>query len=124
MRSVAQDRREARNRRHRRVRTKVRGREGRPRLCVFRSLKHIYAQLIDDDASRCLLTVSSLSPEVRDKIKETKGKIPVSEVVGELLGEKAKAAGYESVTFDRGGYLYHGRVKALAEGARKAGLSF
>jgi large subunit ribosomal protein L18 len=114
-------------RRHRRVRKKVVGTGERPRLCVYRSLKHIYAQLIDDGTSRCLLTVSSLSEDVKKEMalaKEAKGKTEVSTAVGKIIAEKAKATGIEKVTFDRGGYLYHGRVRALADGAREAGLKF
>jgi large subunit ribosomal protein L18 len=115
---------EARVRRHRRVRKKVVGSPARPRLCVFRSVKHIYAQLFDDQAGRCLLTVSSLSEEVRTRMSGTKGKAKVGEVVGKVVAEKALAAGIQAVAFDRGGFLYHGRVKALADGARAAGLKF
>ena len=124
MSSVGKQRREARIRRHRRVRKKISGNEQRPRFCVYRSLKNIYAQLIDDGSSKCLLTISSLSPEVKKEAEKAKGKIGVSTVVGKVFGEKAKAAGFETVIFDRGGYIYHGRVKALANGAREAGLTF
>ena len=115
---------EARLRRHRRVRKKVNGTPERPRLCVFRSVKHIYAQLFDDRSGRCLLTVSSLSEEVRNRLSQTKGKTAAGAMVGKVVAEKALAAGIEAVAFDRGGYLYHGRVKALADGAREAGLKF
>jgi large subunit ribosomal protein L18 len=91
---------------------------------VYRSLKHIYAQVIDDRTSRCLLTVSSLSPQVREQLKGSENKVSVSTMVGKAVAEKAKELGIESVAFDRGGYLYHGRVKALADGAREAGLRF
>jgi len=116
-----------RARRHRRVRKKIAGTGERPRLCVFRSLKHIYAQLIDDESGRCLCTVSSLSKEVQKGLaadKELKGKTGVSVVVGKVIAEKAKAVGITTVAFDRGGYLYNGRVKVLADSARKAGLKF
>ena len=110
---------EARERRHRRVRKKVRGTAARPRLAVFRSLAHIHAQLIDDVARRTLAAASSL------EVKEAKGtRSDVAKVVGQRLGERARSAGTESVVFDRGGFRYHGRVKALAEAARAAGLRF
>jgi large subunit ribosomal protein L18 len=122
--STGQKRREARIRRHRRVRQRVRGTAVRPRLAVYRSLKHIYAQVIDDEGNRCLVGVGSNSPEVREALAEAKGKVGVSVLVGKLVAAKALAAGIEQVAFDRGGYLYHGRVKALADGAREAGLRF
>lgn len=120
----AQKRLEGRERRHRRVRKKVVGTTARPRLCVFRSGKHIYAQIINDESGRCMLTVSSLSPEVRSRLQGKENKTAVSSIVGKTIAEKAKGLGVEAVAFDRGGYLYHGRVKALAEGAREAGLKF
>lgn len=102
------------------IRKKISGTSARPRLSVFRSNKEIYAQLIDDDASKTLLAVSSQTKGI-----ETKGtKSEVAEKVGELLGERALEAGFSKVAFDRNGYLFHGRVKALAEGARKSGLKF
>ena len=106
-----------RDRRHLRVRTKVSGTEARPRLVVFRSLKHIYAQLVDDTASRTILTVSS------QDIAEGK-KTDKSVEVGKRLAARAKDAGIASVVFDRAGYRYHGRVKAVADGAREGGLEF
>ena len=124
MSSKAKTSEEARVRRHRRVRRKVAGTPERPRLCVFRSLKHIYVQIFDDRNKRCLLTVSSLHEDVRQRMGEAKGKTAVGALVGQIAAEKAMAAGIEAVAFDRGGYLYHGRVKALADGARKAGLKF
>lgn len=124
MSSIAIKRRESRIRRHRRVRRKITGTAERPRLCVHRSVKHIYAQLFDDTQHRCLLTVSSLSPDVTGRLGEAKGKSGTSKLVGQVLAEKAREAGVEHVAFDRGGYLYHGRVKALAEGAREGGLKF
>jgi large subunit ribosomal protein L18 len=118
-------RQEARDRRHRRVRKKLSGTPDRPRLCVFRSLKHVYAHLVDDTAHRTILTVSSLSPEVRGRLEteKPKGKLAVSKIVGQILATKAKEKGLERARFDRGGYLYHGRVRAVAEGAREAGLT-
>jgi large subunit ribosomal protein L18 len=124
MSKVAVKRRKSRYRRHRRVRRKISGTPEQPRLCVYRSLKHIYAQIIDDTQSRCLLTVSSQSPEVREELAEPKGKLEVSRVVGRIVAEKSVGMGIQAVAFDRGGYLYHGRVKALADGARKGGLKF
>jgi large subunit ribosomal protein L18 len=124
MSSTADKRREGRIRRHRRVRRKVIGTAERPRLCVFRSAKHIYATLVNDSESRCLLTVSSLSADVKAALGDAGDKTSVSTAVGKVLAGKAKAVGIETVSFDRGGYLYHGRVKALAEAAREGGLSF
>jgi large subunit ribosomal protein L18 len=110
--------------RHQRVRKKVEGTSERPRLCVFRSLKHIYAQVIDDTAGATLATSSTLVPEVREKLKEDMDKVAQSKIVGQVLGEKARERGILQVTFDRNGYRYHGRVKALADGAREGGLEF
>ena len=110
-----------RYRRHLRVRTKVAGTAERPRLVVFRSLKHIYAQLVDDDRGITLLGVSDGSEGVST---EGAGNVARGKAVGQLLAEKAKAAGYTRVVFDRGGYRYHGRVQAVAEGAREGGLEF
>ena len=112
-------RRQARDRRHTRVREKIRGSAARPRLAVFRSLTHIYAQLVDDDAGRTLAAASS------KEAKDAKGKrIDSAKTVGTLLGDRAKQKGVTEVVFDRGGYRYHGRVKALAEAARAGGLAF
>ncbi len=111
-------------RRSRRVRTKLRKKDrGRLRLSVFRSSQHIYAQVIDDTKGATLATASSLDKELRDKLKSGAG-IEAAREVGKLLSSRAKAAGILKVYFDRGGYLYHGRVKALAEAAREGGLSF
>ena len=113
--------REQRIRRHWRVRKKVEGRAERPRLAVFRSLANIYAQVIDDSVGRTLASASTLDADLRGK----KGsKTEVAAEVGRVVGERAKAAGITRVVFDRGGNLYHGRVKALADGARAAGLEF
>jgi len=103
--------------RHLRVRNKVSGTPERPRLVVFRSLKHIYAQLVDDTAGRTLATVSDLGIEAGKKAER-------AEQVGKLIAERAKGAGISRVVFDRAGYRYHGRVKAVADGARKGGLEF
>ncbi len=115
--------REARLRRHRRVRYKISGTAARPRLNVFRSLNHIYAQVIDDEQGRTLVSASTLDPELRGQLDGLK-KTDQARKVGELLARRALAAGITTVVFDRGGYLYHGRVKALAEGSRAAGLTF
>ncbi len=96
---------------------------GRPRLSVFRSGKHIYGQIIDDEAGRTLVAASSLEQPLRGELK-TGADTTAAQRVGKLLAEKAKAAGVETVVFDRGGYKYHGRVKALAEAAREGGLTF
>ena len=114
---------EGRKIRHLRVRQRVRGTAARPRFSVFRSLKHIYAQLIDDEAGKTLVAVGSRSPEFSEKLK-TGGNAAAAKLVGELVAQKAKAHGIERVVFDRGGYQFHGRVKALAEAARSAGLQF
>ncbi len=123
MRTRTSKRDQGRKRRHVRVRARVTGTPDRPRLCVFRSLKHISAQVIDDSSGRTLVTASSLSKEIRES-GEKRSKANVGKAVGVLLAQRAKALGIEAVTFDRGGYLYHGRVKALAEGAREGGLKF
>ncbi len=107
-----------------RIQKKIKGTAERPRLAVFRSLNQIYGQLIDDAQSKTIMTVSSLSKDVAEDIKKAKGKVAKSEIVGELLAKKAIEKGISSVVFDRSGYQYHGRVKALAEGARKGGLKF
>ncbi|NIM06409.1 MAG: 50S ribosomal protein L18 [Armatimonadetes bacterium] len=112
----------ARQRRHLRVRKKVIGIAGRPRLSVFRSLKHMYGQLVDDEAGRTLLSVSTNDPKLKEK--SFTSKTEAAKEAGRLLAERAKEAGIEQVVFDRAGYLYHGRVKALAEGAREGGLQF
>ncbi|TMB60790.1 MAG: 50S ribosomal protein L18 [Chloroflexi bacterium] len=112
-------REQGRRRRHERVRQKVRGSAARPRLAVYRSLTHIYAQLIDDDAQRTLASASSL--DKKDGKKDGK-KSEQAAAVGQALGERAKQAGIEEAVFDRGGYKYHGRVKALAEAVRKTGV--
>ncbi len=108
---------------HQRVRTRIVGTPERPRLCVFRSLGHIYAQVIDDRAGRTLASASSLDAEVR-KLLKGGGNLAAAKVIGKAIAERARAAKIERVVFDRGGYKYHGRVKALAEAAREAGLKF
>jgi large subunit ribosomal protein L18 len=113
----------ARKRRHERVRKKIRGTAARPRLCVFRSLSHIYAQVIDDDAGRTLTAASDLEAALAAQVNG-KTKTDVAGLVGELVGKRAREKGIEQVVFDRGGYKFHGRLKALAEAARQAGLRF
>jgi large subunit ribosomal protein L18 len=109
--------------RHIRIRTRVVGTPERPRLAVFRSLNHIYAQVVDDTTGRTLAAVDSRAPDFRQKAKSG-GNVAAARIVGELLAQRAKARGISQVVFDRGGYQYHGRVKALAEAARAAGLAF
>lgn len=113
-----------RKRRHVRVRAKVSGTADRPRLNVFRSSAHIYCQIIDDLAGHTLVAASDLEDAVKDKAGEGATKTARSLAVGEIIAERAKAAGIESVVFDRGGFLYHGRIKAVADGARQGGLKF
>ncbi len=110
-------------RRRRRVRAKVHGTAERPRLCVTRSNQHVYAQLVDDDNGVTLLSASSIDSGVKGEL-EKGSDVEAARAVGKVLGERAKEAGFESVVFDRAGRLYHGRVQAIAEGARKAGLEF
>ncbi len=110
----------ARRRRHFRVRRKIRGATGRPRLAVFRSNRYIYAQVIDDDSGRTIASASSQEPSLRERTLT----VDTAAEVGRLLAERAKGAGVGEVVFDRGGYPYHGRVKALAEAAREGGLEF
>jgi large subunit ribosomal protein L18 len=112
----------ARQKRIKRIRKKVIGTPERPRLRVFKSVNHIYAQVIDDSKGHTLAAISSLNKEIRDEA--IKGKCGRAKKVGLLIAEKAKAAGIESVVFDRGGYIYHGRVKSLSDGAREGGLKF
>jgi large subunit ribosomal protein L18 len=124
MKSKALPRLEGRHRRHLRIRKKVTGTAERPRLTVFRSLNHMYAQLVDDLSGRTILTVSSLDKDVAQNLGAVKGKIAASKIVGKHLAARAKEKGIERVCFDRSGYLYHGRVKAVADGAREGGLNF
>ena len=117
------DTREARYRRQHRVRLKVNGTNSKPRLCVFRSLNHIYAQVIDDSQGHTLASASTLDSEIKDEAAG-KAKTGKAELVGSLTAKRALDKGINEVVFDRGGYKYHGRVKALAEAARQAGLKF
>ena len=115
--------RAARQRRHHRVRLKVKGINSRPRLCVFRSLYHIYCQVIDDAKGHTLVSASTLDPEIKNDM-DGKSKTATAALTGDLLAKRALSKGISQVAFDRGGYKYHGRVKALAEAARKGGLIF
>jgi large subunit ribosomal protein L18 len=115
--------RQARHHRHARVRSRVSGTAERPRLCVFRSLQHIYAQVIDDLQGHTLVAASTVDAEVRTQV-DGKNKTEQAALVGKLIAERALAAGINQVVFDRGGYLYHGRVEALAKAAREGGLEF
>jgi large subunit ribosomal protein L18 len=118
----------ARRRRQERVRKRVQGTLTRPRLSVFKSAKHIYGQLIDDVQGHTLAAASSLSASFRERVqsveKTSGGNVSGAKIVGELIAEQARAKGVTQIVFDRNGFLYHGRVKALAEGAREAGLQF
>ncbi|HIK38038.1 MAG: 50S ribosomal protein L18 [Geminocystis sp.] len=116
-------RRELIKRRHLRIRKKIKGTPERPRLAVYRSNLHIYAQIIDDVAQHTLVAASTLDKELRGKLTSTSDCAAAREV-GRLIAQRALAKGIDKVVFDRGGFLYHGRVKALAEGAREAGLNF
>jgi len=119
----AKSRMEGRGTRHRRIRQVVRGSGGRPRLVVFRSLKYIYAHVVDDERGSTLVTASSLSADVRGG-SPAGGNVTAAKAVGEAIARKAKEKGITMVVFDRAGYKYHGRVKALADAARAAGLAF
>lgn len=118
-----QEKRAARVRRHQRVRKVVRGTAARPRLCVFKSLRHIYAQIINDDEGRTLVAASTASTEF-PKASERLKKTDAAKVVGTMVADRALAAKIETVVFDRGGYPFHGRIKALATAARDRGLKF
>lgn len=109
--------------RHRRIRARVRGLAERPRLAVFRSVKQIYAQIIDDERGHTLVAASSLEPELRENCQSA-GKVGGAVIVGEAVAKRARTAGISKVVLDRGGYRYHGRVKALADAARSEGLDF
>ena len=113
----------ARYRRHARVRFKGKGTPSRPRLCVFRSLNHIYAHITDDSRGHTLVSASTLDPEIRSET-DSKAKTSKAELVGTMIAKRALSKGINQVAFDRGGYKYHGRVKSLAEAARQGGLKF
>ena len=120
----AKERRERRRRAHLRVRKKVTGSAQKPRLAVFKSLRYIYAQVIDDTTGTTLVQANSQEKEVRDRLEGSAKDRAAARLVGEIVGERAKAKGIETVVFDRGGYIYHGRVREVAEGARAKGLDF
>jgi len=122
MTTTAQKRHELRIRRHRRVRKKVHGTATRPRLAIYRSNKHLTAQVIDDDAGRTVASASTLEADFRKQ--QSGSNVAAATAVGALVAERAKQAGISAVVFDRGGFLYHGRVAAIAEAARAAGLEF
>ena len=117
------ERAEKRHTRRARVRRKVRGDAARPRLSVYRSLHHIYAQVVSDENGRTLVAASTMSPAIRDELKNKSG-VTAAKLVGKAVAERCREAGISQVVFDRNGFLYHGRVKALAEAAREAGLQF
>lgn len=117
------DKNKARLKRHLRVRKKINGTTQRPRLSVFRSSKHIYAQLIDDVQGVTIAQASTLDKEVAEQISNG-GNVEAARKIGEVIAARAKAKGFDKVVFDRGGYLYHGRIQALADAAREAGLEF
>ncbi len=124
MRSKSESKKISSARRQKRVRHKIRGTQEKPRLCVYKSLDHIYAQLVDDLSARTLLGVSSLTPDLTKELTEKDTKNQVAKKVGIYLAKLALSKGIASVIFDRNRYVYHGRVKALAEGAREGGLKF
>lgn len=120
----AKDKRYARLRRKKRVRKKFAGTAERPRLTVFKSARHIYAQIVDDQSGRTLIAASSMSKDLKSKAKGISGNMKGAVVVGEAVGKKGKEKGITKVVFDRNGFLYHGRIKALADAARENGLEF
>lgn len=121
--NASAERRQARLKRQNRVRRKVRGTEEKPRLCVYRSAKHMYAQIIEDTTGKTLLSVSTVSKDLSGDVKST-GNVDAAKAVGAAIARKALDKNIKQVVFDRNGFLYHGRVKALADAAREAGLSF
>ena len=120
-----QQKRTRRIRAHQRIRNGIRGTAQRPRLCVFRSLNHLYAQVIDDDLGKTLAQANTLDKEVASKLDGTsRSNKAAAKVVGQVVADRAKANGVENVVFDRGGFIFHGRIKEIAEGARENGLKF
>jgi large subunit ribosomal protein L18 len=115
---------EHRRRLKRHIRLRLTGTTDRPRLTVYRSLRHVYAQIVDDSQGKTVLSVSDLSKELRDQTKEAKGQILLGKLVGQLTAKKALEKNIKEVVFDRNGYRYHGVVKAMADGAREGGLKF
>ena len=124
MKHIKSTRRARREKIKRRMRDKIQGTSVRPRITIYKSLRAIHANLIDDVTGKTILGVSSLSKQMRSDIQKVTGKVEAARIVGQTLGQEAKKRNIEQVVFDRSGYLYHGRVKALAEGAREAGLKF
>ena len=114
---------QARLKRKKRIRKKLVGTTNRPRLCVFRSARHIYAQVIDDSLGQTLAAASSMEKDVREN-PESKNKVTAANNVGKIIGQRAIEKGFKKVVFDRNGFLYHGRIKAVSKGAREAGLEF
>lgn len=115
---------EGRTRRHQRIRKSIIGTKERPRLSVRRSINHLYAQIVDDTAGKTLIHLSTLSPDLKPKLAKAAGNVKGAGLLGAAIAERCKKEGITKVVFDRAGYLYHGRVKALADAARKGGLSF
>jgi len=115
---------EGRERRHKIIRKKISGTDERPRMSIYRSINHMYVQVIDDNAGKTLVSLSTSSPELKEKLKKSSGEVKGAEAVGSALAAACKAKGIKKVVFDRSGYQYHGRVKAVAEAARKGGLEF
>ena len=120
---MSSERAEKRHTRQARVRRKVRGSTQRPRLSIYRSLHHIYAQVVSDESGRTLVAASTVSPALREEIKSKSG-VTAAKLVGRTVAERCREAGITEVVFDRNGFLFHGRVKALADAAREAGLKF
>jgi len=118
-----EDRKKLRLVRHRRIRKKIFGTPERPRLAVYRSEKHIYAQIIDDTVGRTLVAASTFEKDIKERVKKT-WNVAAAKEVGKIIAERALAKGITTVVFDRGGFKYHGRIKALADAAREAGLKF
>jgi len=116
--------RERREKAHQRVRTRVRGTAERPRLSIYKSVKYVYAQVIDDERGVTLAQANSSDPEIRQRLTGSGSNKDAAKAVGEVVAERAKAKGIEKVVFDRGGYIYHGNVKVLADAAREKGLQF
>jgi len=121
--AIRLNRREARVSRHKKIRKKIRGTSEVPRLSVFKSSRHLYAQIINDDNGNTMAAFSTLKPEFKEKMKKS-STIESAKVVGEFIAEQAKKLGIEKVRFDRGGFPFHGRIKALADAAREKGLKF
>lgn len=120
---MSSERAEKRHTRQARVRRKIRGSDQRPRLSVYRSLHHIYVQVVSDETGRTLVAASTMSPVLRDDMKSKSG-VAAAKLIGKAVAERCREAGINEVVFDRNGFLYHGRVKALADAAREAGLKF